>query len=203
MEKFEELEAKRIRIVDEDGTVRMVLTSPPFPGALFRGKPINGDQNRQEAGLIFYNDEGTECGALSFHGRTGPDGIDAEMMLTFDAYEQDQALTLSFVQRGSERGYGLSMVDRPLTPFTDTLEKQRRIESMPERPEKQQEIRNLSEAHSQRLFLGRLESGEVGLYLMDSKGRPRIRIGVSADDVPRLDFLSETGEVTDSFPPAG
>jgi hypothetical protein len=165
MEKFEEIEVQRIRVVDEDGTVRMVLTSPPL-------------LDRQEAGLVFYTDEGSECGALSFHGRTGEDGPDAEMKLSFNQFEQDEAISLSFRQRGSERSYGLSMVDRPFIPIDQALKEQ-----------------------AERLFVGRLESGEVCLYVMDSKGRPRIRLGIDAEDVPRMDFLNEAGEVAYSFPP--
>jgi hypothetical protein len=201
VQKFEEIEAKRIRIVDADGTVRMVLTVPPLPDATYRGKPMV-EQNRQEAGLIFYNDEGTECGGLTFHGRTVGGKPDAGMILAFDQYESDQVLFLQYTQVDKKRGYGLSMVDRPLTPINELVEKQVRVTEMADGEEKQAEMQKLREGHSQRLFVGRTDTGEVCLYLMDSMGRPRVRVAVDSEDNPKMEFMNEAGDVTYSVPPA-
>lgn len=201
MESFEEIEARRIKIVGEDGTVRMVLTAPPSPDATYRGKPL-AEQNRREASILFYNDEGTECGGLGFSGRTGPDGIiDATVHLAFDQYEQDQAISLTFSQHGEKRGYGISMNDRPLVPIPDSLEEQQRVAAMQDGPEKEEAMRRIREQHAQRLFLGRLETGEMCLFMMDTKGRPRIRIAVDAEDTPKMEFLDESGQVTYAVPP--
>jgi hypothetical protein len=200
IERFEEIEAKRVRIVDEDGTLRMVLTVPPLPDATYRGKPMV-EQNRQQAGLIFYNDEGTECGGLTFHGRSVEGKPDAGMILAFDQYESDQVLFLQYTQVDKKRGYGLSIVDRPLTPINELVERQTRVSEMPDGAEKQEEMQKLSEGHSQRLFVGRTETGEVCLYLMDTKGRPRIRVAVDSEDTPKMEFMDADGKVTYSVPP--
>ncbi|MGH2812679.1 MAG: hypothetical protein ACRDI1_08215, partial [Actinomycetota bacterium] len=125
MTRFEEIEVRRIRVVDEEGAVRMILTAPPLPRATFRGEPIL-EQEPPQAGLVFYNEEGTECGGLWFMGRSGPDGVTADAGLTFDQYEQDQCITISYQQEGSERSYGISMVDRPPIPLPEFLESYQR-----------------------------------------------------------------------------
>ena len=178
VERFEEIEAKRIRIVDEDGTVRIVLTVPPLPEATYRGTPM-AQPNGDEAGLVFYNDEGIECGALTFHGKSVEGKPDAGMTLAFNQYDSDRALILQYTQVDQKRAYGLSIMDPTLTP-----------------------INELPEGHSQRLFVGRTESGEVCLYLMDSHGRPRVRVAVDADDVPKMEFMDPEGKVIYSVPPA-
>lgn len=199
MDRFEEIEVRRIRVVDEKGTLRMLLSGSPQPDALFRGEPLI-EQNRPEAGLIFYNEEGTECGGLEFKGRKGPDGVEAEITLAFDQYESDMAVILSHSQQGSTIGYGLAMNDRSMVPINELLETQEKIEAMPDGAEKEEEIRKVSaEAFHQRLFMGRLETGEVYLFMMDSKGRPRIRIGIDAEDSPRLEFMDESGQVTNTL----
>ncbi len=201
MEKFDEIEARSIKIVGEDGIPRMILTAPPSPDATYRGEPIV-EQNRREASILFYNDEGTECGGLGFSGRTGPDGIiEASVNLAFDQYEQDQVISLTFSQHGEKRGYGISMNDRPLTPINDAFEEQKRVTSMPDGAEKDSAMRKIREQHAQRLFLGRLDSGEICLYMMDTKGRARIRIAVDSQDVPKMEFLDGEGKVTYSVPP--
>lgn len=202
MDKFEDIEARRIKIVGDDGVVRMVLTAPPTPDATLRGERIT-EQNRQEASILFYNDEGTECGGLSFSGRTGPEGIiEASVNLAFDQYEQDQVLSLSFSQHGEERGYGLSMNDRPLVSIQESLEEQQRVASISDDREKEAALQEIREQHAQRLFLGRLPTGEMCLYMMDSKGRARIRIAVDSQDVPKMEFFDEGGAVIYSVPPS-
>lgn len=201
VDKFDEIEARQVRIVDEDGTLRMVLAVPPLPDATYRGKPMV-QQNRQEAGLIFYNDEGTECGGLTFHGKSVDGKPDAGMILAFDQYESDQVLFLQYTQVDKKRGYGLSVWDRPMTPINELVEKQKTVLDMPDGPDKQSEIQKLQEGHSQRLFVGRTDSGEVCLYLMDSKGRPRVRVAVDSEDVPKMEFMDADGKVTYSVPPS-
>lgn len=177
VERFDEIEARRIRIVDEDGTVRIVLTVPPLPEEAYRGTPM-AQRNAEEAGLLFYNDEGVECGGLTFHGKSVEGKPDAGMTLAFNQYDSEQVLLLQYTQVDQKRAYGLSIADPPLTPVSE-----------------------LPEGHSQRLFVGRTDTGEVCLYLMDSRGRPRVRVAVDADDNPKMEFMDSDGKVTYAVPP--
>jgi hypothetical protein len=73
--KFEELDAERINIVEGDGKVRLPLTNHKrMPGGRMAGVELtNRDGNRPTgagtaptAGLLFFNDDGDECGGLIY-----------------------------------------------------------------------------------------------------------------------------------------
>jgi hypothetical protein len=65
--RFEELDVQRLNLVEPDGTLRMVISDKArFPGAIIRGK--EHAHTRPDAGLLFFNDEGTEDGGLIFSG---------------------------------------------------------------------------------------------------------------------------------------
>lgn len=60
---FDEITVHRINLVEPDGTLRMVISDKArFPGAIFHGKEYR--HPRSAAGMLFFNDEGTEDGGL-------------------------------------------------------------------------------------------------------------------------------------------
>lgn len=67
---FGEIDVERINVVEKDGHVRMVIANRKrSPGPLYKGRPF-GYPGGTRAGLIFYDDEGTEDGGLIFRGNT-------------------------------------------------------------------------------------------------------------------------------------
>jgi len=92
---FDEIEAKQIRIVEPDGTLRMVLSNhDKFPGIIVKGNEEAFD--RPQAGMLFYNDEGSENGGLIFSGYMDKGGEvkNSGGSLTFDRYGGNQELQL-------------------------------------------------------------------------------------------------------------
>src|SRR5205085_1508510 len=90
---FDELNVERINIKEPDGTLRMVISNHArLPGIIVRGKESKFD--RPQAGVIFYNDEGSENGGLIFGGRRNKEGkvVDSGGSLTFDRYEANQII---------------------------------------------------------------------------------------------------------------
>jgi len=67
-QKFGEVSAERINIVDADGTLRLVISNKDrmHPGVI-GGKVIQ--RSRPVAGLLFFNDHGDEAGGLTVTGR--------------------------------------------------------------------------------------------------------------------------------------
>src|ERR1700678_3241752 len=66
--KFDEIEAQQIRIVEPDGTLRMIVSnSKKLPGVIVHGKEVE-KVDRPQAGMLFYNDEASENGGLIFSG---------------------------------------------------------------------------------------------------------------------------------------
>src|SRR5512147_592511 len=59
---FDEITVHRVNIVEPDGTLRMVLSDKSeFPGIIIKGKE-HPHPDRKTAGMLFFNDEGTENG---------------------------------------------------------------------------------------------------------------------------------------------
>ena len=87
-EEFDEITVHRIKVVEPDGTLRMVISNhDKFPGVIVRGKEL-GPNRRPGAGILFLNNEGTENGGLTFGGHQDADGkvVDAGVSLSFDKY---------------------------------------------------------------------------------------------------------------------
>lgn len=60
---FDEVDVRRINVVEPDGTLRLVISDK----AKFLGSFVNGMEiappDRHDTGLLFLNEEGTEMGA--------------------------------------------------------------------------------------------------------------------------------------------
>jgi len=55
-----------------------------------------------------FNQEGTESGALFYHGKRDKDGkIDAYSLLTMDQFKSDQIVVLQYDHTGDQKRYGL------------------------------------------------------------------------------------------------
>src|SRR5436309_2552895 len=108
------LTVQRINVVEPDGTLRMVISNHArLPGIITRGKEQKFD--RPQAGMIFYNDEGSENGGLIFGGRRNAKGevVDSGGSLSFDKYGANQIVQLIGVDDKEDRFAGLSVTDSP------------------------------------------------------------------------------------------
>ncbi len=196
---FEELTVQRINVVEPDGTLRMVISDKTlFPGIIVKGKETP-HPNRKTAGMLFFNDEGTENGGLIFGGEKGKDGKGSSYgHLSFDEYEQDQVFTIDAGQQGDKRASALTFVDRPNYPIGDIIALTDRIKNLP--PDQQKaEVAKFSQERGSphpRLSLGRGEDKSVALKMKDVDGKDRIVILVAPDGMPSIRFLDKDGKVT-------
>src|SRR5258706_10612036 len=87
--KFTEIDVERINIVEPDGKLRLVISNAPRSiGPIYKGKPF-GYAGGGRPGLIFFNDEGTENGGLTFTGKKNADGTyRASTGMSFDQFNQ-------------------------------------------------------------------------------------------------------------------
>ena len=111
--EFDELHVHRIDVVEPDGTLRMVISNKnKLPPVIIKGKeqPENGER-RPQAGMIFYNDEGTETGGLVFGGRKNEKGevVDSGGSLSFDKYGAGQNIELAGVDDKDNQFAGLAV----------------------------------------------------------------------------------------------
>ena len=110
---FDEIQVHRINVVEPDGTLRMVISNHNrLPGVIIKSKEAR-PVDRPQAGMIFYNDEGTENGGLIFGERRNEKGevVDSGGSLSFDKYGANEIVQLAGVDDSADRFAGLSVRD--------------------------------------------------------------------------------------------
>ena len=110
---FDEIQVHRINVVEPDGTLRMVISNKArLPGVIVKGK-AQPPSDRPQAGMLFYNDEGSENGGLIFGGRRNAAGqvVDSGGSLSFDKYGANQIVQLAGVDDSTDKFAGLAVSD--------------------------------------------------------------------------------------------
>lgn len=179
--RFEQLEVERINFVEPNGLPRLILyNSSHTPGIILRGKDHPHPNRPAQAGILYFNDEGTENGGS----------------LTFDQFDQDQVVSL---------GGGVTVWDQPYISLEETVSRALAAHAKPEGPERTQALKELNTwAFAQKIFTRRLSvtvdpDNAAVIELVDAERRPRLRALVDAAGEARLDFLGEDGTATGSI----
>jgi hypothetical protein len=200
-QKFEEIDVERINIVERDGKLKMVISNQErqHPG-IVNGKTIKRNGPRPP-GIIFFNHLGDEMGGLVFgeNGRNGHFGS-----LTFDKVRNDQTIGFRYLEsdNGTSQS-GLELWQQPNLPSDVVNGKYEAASKIPDESARKAAIQAMldnNELATQRMFLGKRRDNTTALEMYDIKGKPRIRMVVSADGTPKIDFLDEAGKVTSSLP---
>ena len=204
--KFDEIDVQRINIVEKDGKLRLVISNRDrSPGPIAYGKPF-GYKGGSRPGMIFFNDEGSENGGLTFTGKQNADGKFASTVhMSFDQYNEDQVIVLQYADENGVQRKGLSILDRANVPILDVVKQQDSIHKMPAGPAKDSAMKRFLEPRpgeplaAQRLFFGRDPSKSALVLLSDKMGHPRLRLAVDSLGKASLDFLDVSGKVTRSI----
>jgi hypothetical protein len=204
----EELTTKRINIVEPNGQPRLVLSNmEKSPENLNHGKPF-GIPGGNRAGLIFYDDEATECGGLVFSGRKDSSGkYFASGHFSFDQYNQNQVLYLQYLDDNGDRKTGLYVDDwHNSPPFPEFRRTYKETEKLPNGPERDTKLKQLLEpvngdpAFAHRVFIGKDTDKSALINLADKKGKTRMQLIVDSTGEAKINFLNELGKVVYSLP---
>lgn len=195
-DQFEEIDVKRINIVESNGQPALVLAnSEHLPGAIIDGDTLT---NRKGIpGIIFYNSEGDESGGLIFDTKVTDSTRTAFGHLSFDRYKQDQVIALQYVESPSGIYTGLRIKDRPEMNLTKQMDLMKAAEQGDKNAK--QKLQDLESQSSNRVFIGTRGRTSL-LQLRDNLGNERIRISVDSTDTPHLQFLDKNGKVTYELP---
>jgi len=209
-QRFTEIDVERINVVEKNGNLRMVISNRERSiGPIYKGKPF-GYAGGTRPGIIFFNDEGTENGGLTFTGQRQPDGTyRASSGFSFDQFNQDQVLYFQYNDNNGRRNMGFTIADRiDLDIYDLVAERDSIIRVHPEGPARNAALRKWAEPRNgvqmaaQRIYLGRDVTKAATLNLHDRDGKPRIRLTVDSLGTPSLEFLDATGAVTSRLPSA-
>jgi len=202
--RLKELDVQRINIVEPDGTLRLVISDKhDFPGLIVKGKQAYAHKDRQTAGMLFFNDEGTENGGLTFGGYKDKHGRQVSYgHLSFDKYMQDQTLVLDANQQGGQYRKYLGINDMPDYPITEILPLVEKLRAHPT-AQNRAALKQFFAQHGKptpRLFLGQDPQHGLALDMKDKQGHNRIVLRVEPDGSPSLQFLDANGKVIGRVP---
>ena len=197
--QFGIITARRINIVEPDGTVRLTISNrADFPGGWIHKKESPRPDRRNAAGLLFMSEEGTEQGGLIWGASQLPDGtIENHGHLSLDQYEENQIFALDAGQEGKDKFSRITIADQGDYPVEEKRKAEERIGKLPE--DKQDDAwKEFFATHRhdvKRLVVGRAPDGSVGLSLRDGSGNVRVLLEVQSDGKSVLQFLDESGKV--------
>ena len=137
--RFTEIDVERINVVEKDGKLRLTISnSARLPDPVIGGKsyPLRGGTGAGSAGLVFFNDEGNENGGLVFAGRQTATGHRANGHMTFDQFDQDEALAFSYADENGRIRAGLTMSDRADIPIRIFADSAMAFQALPDGPER-------------------------------------------------------------------
>lgn len=202
--RIKELTVERINVVEPDGTPRMIISDQhDFPGLIIKGHDF--PRNRRTAGMLFFDNEGSENGGLIFGGSKGADGKPISYgHLSFDKYMQTQTLVIEAQQHDGGYSKGLSILDQPDYPTTDEFPLRAEIDANPGK--RAELLKAFCAAHAcaeERLDLGESPDKAVYLVLKDRQGRKRLVLAVQPDGTPVLRFFDAQGKIIHQIPGAG
>ncbi|WP_294302270.1 hypothetical protein [uncultured Chryseobacterium sp.] len=193
---FKEIDVERINIVEKDGTLKMVISNKErqHPGMVNHQtmKP-----REREAGMIFFNSKGDECGGLVYDGNEKGSG----MVYSVDQRNTDQIMQLQYsesVGKDKKRVYGLKLWDRP-DDFT--LEKLIKVDDSLKKLNDpvlyKKAFARLNEEGklgNERFFAGKTADGDVGIFIRDDRGKVRLRIYIDKNNRTHIESVDEDGK---------
>jgi hypothetical protein len=196
---FDTIDVHRINLREDDGTIRMVISDRGhFPGLILHGREHPHPGRSDSAGMIFFNDEGTENGGLIFGGARTDGRVTSFGHLSFDQYDQDQIVALEQTEADGQRSGGLTVNDMPDAPLD--LDAGARLLKLP--PEQRRaevaRLRASGALGQPRGFFGKDEARDALLVLRDAQGHARLQLRVSAAGAASIDFLDPAGKIVRS-----
>jgi hypothetical protein len=212
-QKFSEIDVERINIVEKDGTVKMIITNVErFPNGKDKiNNKATNESRKKRSGMLFFNEDGIECGGFIYDGQKTANGHSSGLSLTYDQFDGDQVmqlLTQDYQKEGKRVvSTNLAFNDRPSKESQQkTAELWKELEELRKKDPKimEQKYKEYKEQELlggvPRVILGKTRSQNNGLFLFDDKGIGRAMFYVDKNNNAKLDFLDEQGNTIASFP---
>jgi hypothetical protein len=202
-EKFTEIDVERLNIREKNGQLVMVAAnSDRMPDPVVNGKTW---KTERPAGMLFYNGLGDEDGGLVFGAVEAKGKYGAYHGLSFDKHKQAQVMALVYNDHSGKYRAGLQVWDRPEIPLSEILTRREEIARMADGDAKIAAMTKLDADNFSptRVYVGKNDNRESEVTLYDAAGRARIKMIVTADGTPKLDFLDANGKVVYSLPNDG
>ena len=211
-QKFGTIDVERINIIEKDGTTKMVITNVgEFPNGKdsINNRPTNMNRKKR-AGMLFYNEDGIECGGFIYDGKKKENGHSSGLSLTFDKYDGDQVMQIlnTDVKRNGKRRVRSSLRFNDL-PENSTqsnvaaaMKELDQIEDKTIWKEKYKEYVDKGVLGStKRLEVGNMGKGRPnGMFLYDDQGNMRGMFCIDSENNVRLEMYDQNGNMVNAWP---
>tara|TARA_R110001592_G_scaffold363279_1_gene683029 strand:+ start:4541 stop:5272 length:732 start_codon:yes stop_codon:yes gene_type:complete len=203
IKKFDEIEVKKITVVGENNLPRIVLSNETRqdPGRM-NSKEM--DKRERPAGIIFFNDQGDECGGIIHQTKIKGGKIISGMSFTMDNYKDDQVIQILndeyYADGDASIERGISINQYPVgTNIEERNKKIAKINKIKNEKERTSELNKLWEKEGpvNRLFMGRTRGNSSGLFLAGPDGKPKMMIYVDEKGNPKIQTFNDKGEIKD------
>lgn len=178
-EIMKELNVEKLNICEADGSIKLSLfNSQNIPSLILENEDLLPGHRSKDgvSGLMFYNNEGDECGGLIYGSNVDSEGnIDMGMSLTFDKFKQDQVLQLHLQKQNELEQYGISIYDRPSCSIRTSLDLLKTYHKESNETKKQETLKELQKDNQKRIFVGHDFDGETKISLYNKKGQEKIK----------------------------
>jgi hypothetical protein len=176
-QKFEEIDAERINIVDAHGNRQVVISNKDrFPEPLLNGQELHGGRSIRPAGLVFYDTKGkNEIGGLATSQAEGG----KNSLMVFD-YAKAEAIGFSRFESGDGKKYSAAFEVLDPPPPGATIEE-------------------AGAKHRMRIAIQN-ENKDAQITLADADGKERIKLKVAADGSASIQILDHDGKVVFTAP---
>jgi hypothetical protein len=210
-QKFGTIDVERINIVEADGTVKMIITNvEQFPNGETKINDMATNKNRKKrSGMLYFNEDGLECGGLIYDGAKNEKGHSSGLSLTYDRYDGDQVMQLLTTdeERGDERRVSsvLMFSDRTANVSREEHDKiMAEIDSIKDKKLRRKKYREYADqgliGGTPRIMLGKTGSQNNGLFLFGDNGKTKAMFYVDKSNNVKLEVYDDKGNVTNSWP---
>jgi len=197
--QFDEIDAKRINLVEENGKISMVIANKKrLPDAITNGRVLADSKGQRGPGIIMYNEEGDENGGYLF-GNWGSH-------FSMDQFKQDQVVYMQVIN--GDKGEPVSTAGFWVTPrskdFTsDRIDKEMdSINTISDKTTKEKARKEFWQKVDtyNRAFMGKTRDDDTGLFLFDKDFKTRMRACLDSAGNPKIEFFDSKGKRTFSLP---
>ncbi|WP_289045910.1 hypothetical protein [uncultured Olleya sp.] len=210
--KFGTIDVERINIIEKDGTTKMIITNVDrFPNGKdsINNRPTN-IKRKKRAGMLFFNEDGIECGGFIYDGQKTEDGHSSGLALSFDKYDGDQAMQLlhTDLQQNGHRRVKSSIRFNDLPENSTQQNVAKANEELDKIKDKKLWKKTYNEyvkkgivGITKRLEVGNLGKGRPnGMFLYDDKGNMRAMFCIDSENEVRLEVFDQKGNKVNSWP---
>jgi len=201
--EFDELTLKKLNLIGEDGSLRMVISNETrqHPGRM-NGKDF--PKRDRPAGIIFFNNQGDECGGIIANVSTDNGATNSGMSFTMDNFHDDQVIQIlndeTYENGNAKIQRGLTIKEFPIgSDIVSRINKFEELEKIKDQKERDQKMDELwkKEGSKKRLFVGRNRNNDSGLFLYDTYGNPKMKIYVNKDGEAKIEIIDNEGNAKD------